>query len=205
CKRKKLTVSLKILTDKKKHLSAQAKQNFGMEEAEFEQVLRQLQAGDETLFETIFLAQFEDCIKFLMSHYKIHYTLAYDVSMDALLRFRKRLLAGKISYGNMRFLFTRMAGQFLSESKKYKTVMLEEAREEAREEAIIEEEVLDALDQAWKQLCKDCCQLLERFYYQKTALKSIALEQGKTEVALRKRKQRCLDKLRRCFAQYYRK
>jgi len=186
-----------------KHTPAQLKQNFGLTEAAFEEILERMKAGDEALFEKVFLAQFEACMSFLMYRYKVSRSVAYDVSMDALLKFRKRLLAGKISYGNMRYLFTRMASQFLSDTTKHPTLMLEDMEDDRIDETEVEDETLDALDMAWSQLGNECKNLLDHFYYKKVALKSIAIQRGKSEAALRKQKQRCLEKLRLHFSKFY--
>ena len=178
-------------------------QNFGLDEKEFTTMLQQMQQGEETLFEQVFLAQFDDCVKYLMYRYKINYALAYDVSMDALLKFRKRLLAGKITYGNMRFLFTRMASQFLADDRKTYTILLDEEREESDEEEGIDDDVLDALDKAWNDLGEGCRKILDHIYYKKITLKRIANDMKKSEVALRKQKQRCLEKLRSYFLRRY--
>lgn len=182
--------------------SARPAQNFGLTKEEFDAMVIELQKGEETLFERVFLSQFEDCIKYLMFRYKINRSQAYDVSMDALLKFRKRLLSGKITYGNMRYLFTRMASQFLSDSMKHPTLLLEEHKEQAGEEEL-QDEVLDALDLSWNQLGKDCRKILDHFYYQKIALKTLSIEFEKSESALRKQKQRCLEKLRAYFLKFY--
>lgn len=182
---------------------AQLKQNFGLTEEAFEHILERMKEGDEALFEKVFLAQFEDCMAFLMYRYQVSRSVAYDVSMDALLKFRKRLLAGKISYGNMRYLFTRMASQFLSDTTKHPTVMLEDFEVDLPDESEIEDETLDALDKAWAQLGNECKNLLDHFYYKKVALKTLATQRGKSEAALRKQKQRCLEKLRLHFSKFH--
>ena len=83
--------------------------NFGLTEHEFDTLRLQLSEGDDSLFERIILAQFESCLRYLQRQYKLPYEKAYDVSMDALLAFRRRLVEGKIRYGNLRFLFTQQA------------------------------------------------------------------------------------------------
>ncbi len=186
-----------------KDLMVKPAQNFGLKEEEFIAMLQKMKSGDESLFEKVFLAQFDDCIKYLMFRYKINYSLAYDVTMDALLKFRKRLLAGKSNSGNMRFLFTRMASQFLSDNKKMHTVLLDDEREESEEKESIDDDVLDALDQAWNELGEGCRTVLDHFYYRKITLKTLANNIGKTEVALRKQKQRCLEKLRTYFLSHH--
>jgi len=183
--------------------SGKPAQNFGLTQQEFENVLKKMQDGKEDLFEQVFLAQFEDSVKYLMNTYNINRSTAYDATMDALLKFRRRLLANKVAYGNMRFLFTRMASQFLADSFKHRTVLMDSFDRSLSEEEQLDDEVLDALDHAWNQLCDQCSKLLGRFYYQKIALNILALQSEQTESALRKQKQRCLEKLRMYFLKYY--
>lgn len=178
-------------------------QNFGLTETEFKAMLQQMQNGEETLFKKVFLAQFENCIKNLMIRYKINRSQAYDATMDALLKFRRRLLTGKISYGNMRFLFNRMASQFLFDAGKHPTILLDESNDNEGDVDGVNEEVLDALDKAWNQLGEECVNLLDGFYYKKIALKILSLRLGKSEAAIRKQKQRCLEKLRQLFLKHY--
>ena len=186
-----------------KEQGAKPGQNFGLLEDEFEEMVKELKNGNEFLFEKVFLAQFKVCMKYLMNRYNIGHDQAYDVSMDALLKFRKRLLEGKISYGNMRFLFTRMASQFLSNSSKNHTVFIDEYEEKPDDNNPVDDDVLDALDKAWSQLCDECRKILDNFYYKRISLKSLAAGIGKSETALRKRKQRCLEKLRVQFKYYF--
>jgi len=189
----------RIPEEKVKPASDQSHQNFGMSTTVFDEMVERLKSGDETLFEQIFLAHFEDSMRYLMNRYKVDHTQAYDASMDALLKFRQRLLLGKITYGNMRFLFTRMAGQFLSDANKKQSLSLNEMIANKEEEEGIDEEILDHLDKAWNQLGEGCQKILDQFYYQKITLKILADQIGKSEAAIRKRKQRCLEKLRSYF------
>lgn len=187
-----------------KTISNKEQQNFGMTEMAFEQMLQQLQKGDESLFEQIFLAHVADCIRFLKNKYSVQHELAYDATLDTLLTFRKRLLDGKVRYGNMRFLFTQMAGQVLLRSLKKGTVEASETLlADLPEEEGVDESLFQLLDQAWDMLGANCSQLLKAFYYQKQQLKAIAEAQNKSEAALRKQKQRCLEKLRTNFLTHY--
>jgi RNA polymerase sigma factor (sigma-70 family) len=131
--------------------------------------------------------------------------MAYDATMEALLKFRKRLLEGKIAYQNMRFLFTQMAGQFLIAAiKKDKASVAISAREDISEvEEQYDDAILNALDKAWKLLGEPCNKLLENYYYKKIALKELAQKIGKSDAALRKQKQRCLETLRSFFLKQY--
>ena len=184
-----------------------AKQNFGLTETTFNDMLQKMKTGDDSLFEKIFLAQYEETTSYLMFRYSVDQSKAYDATMEALLKFRKRLLQGKITYNNMRFLFTQMAGQFLTTAlkKENKSEALSSQQENITEEEKIDDVILDYLDIAWKLLGDSCKKLLENYYYRKIALKELAATQGKTDAALRKQKQRCLETLRLYFLKHYKR
>ena len=181
------------------------RKNFGLTEAQFDQMNATLKQGDNRLFEQTFLAHFQDCMNYLKRNYNASHEDAYDISMDALLEFCRRLKAGKITYGNLRFLFTQMAGQmYLKWVKKQKVVgELAEIEIEATPPEEVDEEAMNALNQAWEQLGSNCKRMLRSFYYDQVALKKIAEDLGKSDVAIRKQKQRCMEKLRNLFKQYY--
>jgi RNA polymerase sigma factor (sigma-70 family) len=182
------------------------KKNFNLLSGEFEELVKRLKAGDETLFQKIFLAHFQDCMTYLKNKFRIEHEVAYDVSMETLLLFRKKLLEGKITYGNIRFLFTQMAGQLYLKQVKKQPVQadLSSLTDQLEwEEELPEQELYPILNKAWKLLCEDCSQLLQQFYYQKASLKEIAEKKNKSAAAIRKQKQRCMEKLRDGFLNYY--
>ena len=177
--------------------------NFNLSSEEFDQMLAALQNGDDSLFEQIFLSHFKACCRFLEDRFQASPTDAYDASMEALLKFHKRLKAGKIRYGNLRYLFTQMAGQIYL---KWKRVPQPQAIPDNFD--LIDEpgdrfdrETMINFGNAWQKLCQNCQGLLQAFYYEKTPLVEIAKKTGKTDVALRKQKQRCLQQLRKHFQQ----
>ncbi len=175
--------------------------NFNLSQEEFQQMLKALQNGDETLFEKVFLSHFKACSRFLEDRFSASPTDAYDASMEALLKFHQRLKAGKISYGNLRYLFTQMAGQIYLKSKRLPQPQTLPDNFDIIDEptANFSKETLAIFAQAGQNLCGDCRGLLQAFYYEKTPLIEIARKVDKTDVALRKQKQRCLEKLRKVF------
>lgn len=175
--------------------------NFGLTESEFNQLLEALQAGDDRLFEQVFLAHFQDCMHYLMRTYKASHENAYDVTMDTLLVFRKRLQAGKVGYGNLRFLFTQMAGQHYRRWIKKENLTEELVAIEIAELPNFQFEPSDMqlFDRAWVQLGSSCKELLKRFYYDGVSLNEIAQQSAKNAAAIRKQKQRCVEKLRALF------
>lgn len=179
--------------------------NFGLSEAQFLTLLTELQQGQETLFEQVFLAHFEDCLRYIQHKYQTNRATAYDVTMDTLLRFRQRLIQGKIKYGNMRFLFTQMAGQhYLKSLQGQQATNTIHHLELAAPLEHIDEDITEALEKAWASLCQKCQHLLKGFYYDHITLKKLSmLLQHSSEAATRKQKQRCVDKLRHTFFLHY--
>ncbi|MEL6657032.1 MAG: sigma factor-like helix-turn-helix DNA-binding protein [Bacteroidota bacterium] len=173
-----------------------------MREEEFLELKAQLVRGDETLFQKIFFTHFESCIAYLQQQYRIPREKAYDVSMDALLAFRRKLLENRISYGNLRFLFTQMAshiylkevGRAPSQAKKQEAqAILSELTYE------LDKEELSILNKAWSKLGERCKALLTAVYYQNRQLKDIAEEEQQSSSTVRKQKQRCVEKLRQFY------
>jgi RNA polymerase sigma factor (sigma-70 family) len=172
--------------------------NFGLMQHEFDLMLAQLTEGKEDLFEHIFLKHFDDCRKFISSKYTMDYETSYDVTMDTMLEFRLKLLHGKIRYGNLRYLFTRMAS-----NNFVKQLSLEQRMKQMLTHDDIDEEYhedrFDQLDKAWKELDSNDRDLLTQYYYEDKSLKDIAATTQINDATLRKKKQRAMDSLRTVF------
>ena len=176
--------------------------NFGLSEEEFDQLKTQMIRGDESLFQVIFFAHFESCMNYLKHQYQVSHGKAYDVTMDALLLFRRKILEGKIRYGNLRFLFTQMASHiYLKEVQRAPSKALQKEVQVILSEVApkLDKDELQQLNQAWAKLGDKCKLLLKRVYYQNEQLKDIAEELQQAAPTLRKQKQRCVDKLRQFF------
>ncbi|MEM9884524.1 MAG: sigma-70 family RNA polymerase sigma factor [Bacteroidota bacterium] len=175
--------------------------NFGLTQERFEELLTALQDGDEQLFEQVFLSHFNSCMQYLMRNYKASKADAYDVTMDTLLVFHKRMKAGKITYGNLRFLFTQMAGQHYKRwiKKEGFTHTAVEILEHELPALQIDKTDAQIFDDAWKRLGSHCKEILKAFYYDNVSLNDLAVQAEKKAAAIRKQKQRCLEKLRVLF------
>lgn len=186
----------RLASEDVKHIKKEMAKNFNLTQRSFDDLVVKLQQGNESVFEHLFLSHMSDCIAFLMSKYKISRDVAYDNSMDALVEFRKKIIQKKISYGNLRFLFTQMASQFYLRSLKKKdrqknvTSLYEQSSNE--EDIIILEKSLDSLGET-------CRNILKLNYYEGLNLNEIAEVYTKTPVAMRKQKQRCLALLKSLF------
>ena len=171
--------------------------NFGLSEVRFTELMHELQAGNEELFEKIFLAQFEEAMNMLRKKYRAEQQDAYDITMDTLIRFRQKLLQQKIHYGNLRFLFFQMCGQsylkWLRKQAQRKQVLLDRESSDAEPE---EELPVHLLERALESLGEGCRALLINFYYDHINLRILANKWDRSETAIRKQKQRCMVKLR---------
>lgn len=180
--------------------------NFGLSEITFNELLTQVQAGEETMFKEVFFSHFKDCIHYLQRNCKASYDDAYDATMNALLLFHKKMKADKISYGNLRFLFTKMAkDNYLKwlAKKDQKTVDISSLNMFEEDIYQLDTEAQFALKKAWQKLCDNCQHLLKSHFYGGQSMVSIAAQIDKAPGTLRKQKQRCMEKLRTSFFKYY--
>lgn len=187
----------------KKEMSREEK-NFGLDPVEFERMVEDLRNGNYKFYERVFLAHFNSCMDYVKFRCKASHTEAYDATMDAMLSLCKKLKEGKVGYGNLRYLFTRMACQHYSQSARRQFIFDDlEGVEKPEEPTDLQQEDISMMWDAWGQLGKPCQQVLRSFYFDKTSLKTIAEQQKRSEAALRKQKQRCLEALRGFFVQLY--
>ena len=176
------------------------KKNFGLTKTQFDELVNQLQSGINTIFERVFLSHFQDCRIYLVRQLNAPTEVAYDVTMDALLEFMKRLKEGKITYGNLRFLFTKMASQiYLKRIKKESHITQIDEIDLPIEMIEVEPSDLAILEQCWDQLQERCQKILKAFYYDNIQLKELADKLEKSPTALRKQKQRCMEHLKELF------
>jgi RNA polymerase sigma factor (sigma-70 family) len=184
-------------------------QNFGLKAAEFELLRADLLRGDETLFEHVFVKHFDDCRSYLMHNCSAHADDAYDITVETIIAFRKRLIENKVEYGNLRFYFTKMAkDSYLKMVEKNKRLPVGELNinEADRADEVdngFDEDHLKALDAAWIKMGEDCKSLLKSHIYDGIQLKLIAQARNEVEANIRKRKERCMDKLKSYFFELY--
>lgn len=185
-------------------IKQQMSQNFSLTPAGFQELITYLQQGDDRLFEQVFLSHFNACKRYLQNQYGATAENAHDAAMDAMLSFCERLTQGKIQYGNLRFLFTQMASHiYLRWIKKEKRYTAFNEIDSPEKPVVFSRELLNLLDKVWETLCEDCQQLLRDNYHNNLKLNEIAALLEKSHSAVRKQKQRCIEKLRDGFRKYY--
>lgn len=171
--------------------------NFGLTQADFDRLVVDLKRNDTFFFEQVFTKQFEETIVYLKREYRADHEHAYDAAMDALIAFRLRFVQGKLSYGNLRFLFTKMASQMYLKSKRSKVRTVDNDLL-VNEEAVETEtrEMSPEFNKAWQKLGEGCKDLLTKYYYGKMKLLEIADELSKSPATVRKQKERCVKKMK---------
>ena len=173
------------------------RKNFGLTEASFLQMVLDLKANDTRIFEKAFLAQFDETMSYIRREYDANQEDAYDATMDAILELRNRFVDGKLYYGNLRFLFTKMSAQMYLRNKKRQQPIFEdlETLKELSDEQI-ETPVPESFKLAWQSLGAKCKQLLTLHYYGSMRLTEIAEELSKPPATVRKQKERCIRKIK---------
>ncbi|MEN9609425.1 MAG: hypothetical protein RLZZ628_239 [Bacteroidota bacterium] len=159
------------------------KQNFGLTENEFNQLLERLQTeGDETLIEIIFKTQYVPCRKLLMEKYHASYDNAHDVVMELLLKFRLDLIQNKLRYNNLVSFFKTAAWQqYIHVSRESKKCVFLSALEsdavqleddsvlvdnalKVQEAIRIEPVIRKAYKAAYESLCAYCKKIIDVYY-----------------------------------------
>lgn len=183
-------------------LSINMAKNFGLSEEDFNLIVSQLKTNETAFFERIFLSHFSDCVLYVQKNYSASYDDAYDATMETMIIFRERMVSNKIKYGNLRYLFTKMATQvFLKDVKAYQSRDVYET--DLEEERIpVDQDDLKTLQKSWPELGDACQSLLKNYFYGKLRLKEIAEIEGKTSATVRKQKERCLQRLKVLFTKH---
>lgn len=176
--------------------------NFGLSEAEFQSLMESLKSGNEELFEKIFVAQTQNSIKLIQSTLGQSYEDSYDATMETLIQFRKCLIQGKLKYGNLKYIFNRMAKFFvlkkLNGIKEFSSDEIE-IFEKSNVENKYEPDQVEKINTAWKKLTDQEKKILYLRFNLDARLIDIAQNLGISESAVRKRKQRILDKIKSHF------
>lgn len=187
--------------------TTQLNQNFGLTEDEFIELVKRLRAGDETLFEHIFRKHFDSCRKFLIFEKGVPNEDAYDLTIDTILEFRDLLIAGKVNYGNMRYLFTRIAyTTWLKQNgRKMPTTELDDLPLSIADENSLDwdEDSHAALSKAWNILENKCQDALRLRYYEGLQIQQIAELRDAKPNSVTQESKRCMAALKQIFFQHF--
>lgn len=170
--------------------------NFGLTEVTFGKMVLNLKKNDTIFFKQVFLKQFKETMNYVKREYGANQEDAYDATMDALLEFRRRFVEGKLQYGNLRFLFTKMSSQMYLRTKQQQpnSVDLDTVLELQEEPS--KNNVPESFKLAWEKMGAACKNLLTQHYYGAMRLTEIAEETSASPATVRKQKERCVKKLK---------
>lgn len=195
-----------LVTNKLKIIeTSSTKRNFGLTEEQFLQFAAKTKNGDESLFLHISNTHFDHCINFLKGKFKLGEDDAYDVCLDAMLKFRSKILKDKIKYGNLSYLFTRMASNVFLDRKRQSAKVSQAIKfftEDDGSYKMNENHFMDVLDYSMNLLDHENKELLDRLYYEEKDIHEISKKMKVSYPALRKRKQRMLEKLKSLFVDH---
>ncbi len=180
--------------------------NLGLDEAQFTFLVQQLQKGDEQLFEQIFCRFFKKNLSLLKHKYQAEHEEAYDCVMWAMLRMRQMLIEDKVAYGNIENYFSRIAvTRYIKLQSRKKEISTENIPESMiGEDTFVDDEMIEILNKAWEQLDDSCKTILKAYYYDKIELKKLSeIINDSSAANTRKKKERCLKKLRTLFFKMY--
>lgn len=157
----------------------------------FDEKLRSLKLGNESLIETIATTHFRVCQTFLVSQLKASSDVAYDITADTLVKFRQLLLTDKLHYGNLSALFTIEARnryyRYCLKTNKNPFVSTDDITnlpEDLDDDQPYDEKVLAKLQTALSQIGKDCYDLIQGVYYLGLPLRIIAQQRAENNETL---------------------
>lgn len=184
-------------------MSSIENKNFNLSEDEFNQILVNLKSGDNELFKQIFLSQTEESIKYIQNRFNASYDKAYDAVIECILMIRDRMIQGKVSYGNLRFLLTSISAQYYQRQHKYLIPVVDTEinyfADTIQEEEQYDESQVELLNKAIKMLGEQCQEILKMNYFLDMNLSEIAEKLNRGHDAIRKQKQRCKDQLKEFY------
>ena len=176
--------------------------NLGLTREDYDKLVKDLQEGNEKLFEIAFKKLVRNGITKLKEQRKGDDSFIEDVVIETLLFLRKRIIKGKVKYGAVEFLFQKILFQQYTNFKRgsLNSISLDDSLgvNDITEEKSVEydEEQFKILRTAFDKLDGKCFELLEMVYFKKKSFSELAKIHGANEYVLRKRKQRCLEKLK---------
>lgn len=182
------------------------KENFGLTKIEFDKYVSNLKTGDDSFIIDILSKQLPESMCYLQKKFQITHEKSYDVCLDTFLVFREKLLKGKIYYGNLKFLFTRMCvNQYIDEQKNKNKVnkSIQEFLEINNQKKICQESFFNKLDKVITKLKPDQQSLIKEIYYSGKSMQLISDETGINYPSLRKKKERILKKIRTYFTEQH--
>lgn len=181
-----------------------------MTELEFTTLAAQLKKGNNQSLKFIFENYSSYCLENLQRKTGCSYEEAEDILMDAIINFRDKMLAGKITYlTNLRnYIYTTCVNmqrarfqkkmQFEKNKDSLKMLYYQPEKEMSYGEdnqVSYKEQLLNISQETFEQLGKSCQEILKDFYIYKMKMEAIAEKMGMANANVAKTtKSRCFKK-----------
>ena len=172
------------------------KDNFGLTISEFQISVENMRNGSDGFLLNSLAKQLPESMIFLQNKFRMSRSESYDACMETFLQFREKVLAGKIKYGNLRYLYTRMCVNTVLDSKRNSdkiTTAVEQFQSSIGLDAADSELFFEQLDTVISQLTTDQRKLVNEIYFSDDKLEKIAEKLEISYSNLRKKKQRLLN------------
>ncbi|SMD42978.1 RNA polymerase sigma factor, sigma-70 family [Aquiflexum balticum DSM 16537] len=166
------------------------------------EILEGIKNNDADIIQGIYQDQYPKVEKFVLSN-NGNSQEAKDIFQEAFVALWKNIKSDRFTPENSTaingYLYQIAKNKWLDQlrsSKFRKTVPLESYHEGMDEEIEDRESKLNQIDSSFKNLGKNCKELLTRFYYKKESMSRIAKAFDWTEATARNNKYRCIQRLK---------
>jgi RNA polymerase sigma factor (sigma-70 family) len=178
--------------------------NWGLTEARFQQLISELDSGNEKQFHAIFTKHFAKYRNFLRSDMNISYDDASDAVTEAFVKMHRFITEKRIEYGNLESYTLKIArNEYLMLLRKKKH--LPETDTDFERLDIADDEyddtTMEHFEIAFQRLGTDCKDLLKLHYFEKASHRDIGQALNISEDASKTRTKVCRQKLREFFVQ----
>lgn len=178
--------------------------NWGLTEAGFQQLIADLDRGDEKQFHRIFKDNFAKYRNYLRRDMQIPYDDASDAVTEAFVKMHRFMVEKRVIYGNLESYTLRIArNEYLMLLRKKKQLPETDADFERLDIAdeVYDDSTMEQFESAFGRLGTDCRELLKLHYFEKSTHREIGQALKISEDASKTRTKVCRQKLREIFLQ----
>jgi RNA polymerase sigma factor (sigma-70 family) len=179
--------------------------NWGLTEQAFQQLIGDLDRGDEKHFHSIFSKNFVKYRNYIKSDMNISYDDASDSVTEAFVKMHRFIIERRVEYGNLEAYTLKIArNEYLMLLRKKKHLPESDVDFDRLDIADDEydDSTMEHFNKAFQHLGEDCKDLLKLHYYEKASHREIGQTLKISEDASKTRTKVCRQKLREIFLKY---
>jgi RNA polymerase sigma factor (sigma-70 family) len=179
--------------------------NWGLTEKAFQQLIDDLDRGDEKKFHSIFSKHFVKYRNYIRSDMNMSYDDASDVVTEAFVKMHRFITERRVLYGNLEAYTLKIARNeylmLLRKKKHIPEVDFDFDRLDIADDEY-DDSTMEHFEKAFQHLGADCKGLLKLHYYEKASHRDIGQTFNISEDASKTRTKVCRQKLRESFLKY---